>query len=171
MEFQLASLVHLLMAHPDGSTTTLECFGHELVPIRVDRLSLVWGYVFHFAAILAAVFALRVRDRTEHFVAMLYVGASIGAVFAGDLMTLFVYWEITAIASVFLVWGGRGKDSFEAGMRYALMHIASGVLVLSGALMLFVERDSLSFGQVERDWHVCRAIECRCLAAVARFRN
>ena len=142
-----ASLVHLLSAFGEGSTASLSFFGQELHPIRVDRLSLVWGYVFHVAAILAAVFALRVRDRLQHLVSMLYVGASIGAVFAGDLMTLFVYWEITAIASVFLVWAGRGKDSHDVGMRYALMHIASGVLVLSGALMLFVERGSLSFGQ------------------------
>ncbi len=144
----VASLLHLLLAFEDGSTLSMRFFDQPLTPIRVDRLSLVWGYVFHVAAILAAIFALRVRDRTEHFVAMLYVGASIGAVFAGDLMTLFVYWEMTAVSSVFLIWAANTKSSFGAGMRYVLMHVGSGVLVLGGALLLFEETGTLTFGGV-----------------------
>ena len=91
----VASFVHLLACHPDGHVVSGQFFGHELTPIRADRLSLVWGYVFHLAAILASVYAWRVRDRLQDMAAMLYVGSSIGAVFAGDLLTLFVYWEIT----------------------------------------------------------------------------
>lgn len=142
----ILSLLHLLWAFANGTTQSLHFFGQDLSPIRVDRLSLVWGYIFHIAAILAAIYALKSRDRIEHLVAMLYVGASIGAVFAGDLMSLFVYWEVTAISSVFLIWAAKSKHSYGAGIRYVLMHVASGVLVLSGALLIFTERGSLSFG-------------------------
>lgn len=150
----VVSLLHLLFAHPAGNIVTGEIFGTQLTPIRVDRLSLVWGYVFHIAAILASIYALRVRDRMQDFSAMLYVGASIGAVFAGDLLTLFVYWEVTAVASVFLIWANRTRDNaknervYATGIRYVTMHVASGVLVLSGALLLFVERGTLSFGGI-----------------------
>lgn len=140
------SLIHMLWAHPAGHIIETKIFDQDLMPIRVDRLSLVWGYVFHIAAILAAIYAMQVRDRTQHFVSMLYVGASIGAVFAGDLLTLFVFWETTAISSVFLIWASRSSESFATGMRYLLMHVGSGVLVLSGALLLFVERGTLTFG-------------------------
>lgn len=145
----IASLLHLMLCHADGQhTVTLRLFDYALTPVRVDKLSLVWGYVFHVAAILAAIYSMHVRDRVHHSCAAAYVGSAIGAVFAGDLLTLFVYWEITAVTSVFLVWAGNSKGSFGAGMRYALLHIGSGVLVLAGTLSLFVQTGSLSFGAV-----------------------
>ena len=148
----IVSFLHLLMAHPEGNVVAAKFFGHELTPIRVDGLSLVWGYVFHIAAIVAAIYAWRVRDRLQHFAAMTYVGSSIGAVFAGDLLTLFVYWEITAITSVFLIFANRAgeyaKQTIGTGMRYVAMHVGSGVLVLAGALLIFRETGSLSFGGV-----------------------
>lgn len=142
----LISLAHLLWFHPEGFVSTATMFDFELVPIRVDRLSLVWGYIFHVAAVIASVYALHVRDRVELGSAMVYVGASIGAVFAGDLLTLFLFWEMTAISSVFLIWAGSSKDALATGMRYLVMHVGSGVLVLSGAILLFAERGTLSFG-------------------------
>lgn len=142
----IASCLHLLWYFPDGHVVRSTLFDQELTVVRVDRLSLVWGYVFHLAAVLGTIFAWQVRDRTQHFSAIVYVASSIGAVFAGDLLTLFVYWEITAISSVFLIWAGRGKTSFRIGMRYVLMHVGSGVLVLSGAILLFVQQGTLSFG-------------------------
>lgn len=143
----VVSFVQLFWVYPVGHVVESEFFGQSLMPIRVDKLSLVWGYVFHVAAILAAVYSIRVCNRVEHFVAMVYVGASIGAIFAGDLLTLFVYWELTALSSMFLIWAGGSPGSFAAGMRYALMHVGSGVLVLAGALLLYVERGTLSFGR------------------------
>lgn len=142
----ILSFLHLLIWHPNGFVGQADLFNYQLTPIRVDKLSLVWGYVFHIAAITAAIYGLHVRNRVHHFCAAAYVGSAIGAVFAGDLLTLFVYWEITAVTSVFLVWAGKGNDSFGAGMRYALLHIGSGVLVLSGALVIFVQTGTLSFG-------------------------
>ncbi len=79
----------------------MEFAGLSLIPVPVDRPVLSFGYIFHIAAILAALYALHVRNTVEHLTAMLYVGSAIGAVFAGDLVTLFVYWEITALSSVF----------------------------------------------------------------------
>jgi len=146
----IASFIHLLACHPDGHVVSSQMFDMQLVPIRVDKLSLVWGYVFHIAAILAAIYGMHVRERTHHLCAAAYVGSAIGAIFAGDLLSLFVYWEITAIASMFLVWADHSKKSFGAGMRYAIMHIGSGVLVLTGALLLFVERGTLKFGACDQ---------------------
>ena len=75
--------------------------------MRVDKLSLVFGYVFHLAAFLGAIYALHVRDRVQHSAGTLYAGSSIGALFSGDLITLFVFWELTAITSVFLILARR----------------------------------------------------------------
>jgi multicomponent Na+:H+ antiporter subunit D len=117
----------------------------------VDRLSLIFGYIFHLAAFLTAVYALHVRDTVQHVSAMIYVGSAVGAVFAGDLVTLFVYWEITAISSVFLIWASRTEASYRSGMRYLVIQVFSGVLLLAGVIMHAAATGSIAFDQLIGD--------------------
>ena len=134
-----------LLVIPDGELLRLSIFDYSLTPVRVDPLSLVFGYIFHIAAFLGMIFALRVKDCGQHVAAFVYAGSAIGAVFAGDLITLFVYWEIAAISSVFLIWARRSERSHRAGMRYLIFQIASGVLLLAGTLAHFYQTGSLAF--------------------------
>ncbi|MBI5809891.1 MAG: Na+/H+ antiporter subunit D, partial [Deltaproteobacteria bacterium] len=99
---------------------------------RVDRLSLVFGYIFTIMAFIGAVYGLHVKNDGEHIAALLYVGGSIGAVFAGDFLTLFAFWEVMAFSSLFLVWLKRDRASNAAGYRYVLVHIFGGVCLLGG---------------------------------------
>ena len=103
----------------------MSLFSYELTLIRIDRLALVWGYIFHLAAFLSALYALHVKDALQHVSGAIYAGTAIGAVFAGDLITLFVYWELTAISSVFLVWGQPHRSELSLG--YALPAYSSGI--------------------------------------------
>ena len=100
--------------------------------VRVDRLSLVFGYIFLIAAFLGRHLRAARRDDGAAVAALIYAGTAIGAVFAGDLITLFVFWEGTAITSVFLIWARRSERSFGAGMRYLIIQVGSGVLLLAG---------------------------------------
>ncbi len=108
--------------------------GLDLTTFRLDRLSLIWGFIFCLAGVINGIFGLHERCKITDSTALLYTGAGVGAVFAGDLITLFLFWELTAISSVFLVWRG-GETSYASGMRYLAMHVLSGVLLLSGAVM------------------------------------
>ena len=126
----------------------IELAGLSLLQVRVDPLSLAFGYIFHIAAFIAALYALHVRDTIQHVTAMLYVGSAIGAVFAGDLITLFIYWEITALASVFLIFASRTQRAYQAGIRYLIVQIGSGVLLLAGILLHYHDSGSLSFDQL-----------------------
>ncbi|MGA1456906.1 MAG: Na(+)/H(+) antiporter subunit D [Gammaproteobacteria bacterium] len=143
----IISLAHLILLS-DAVSLEVEFAGLSLIPVRVDRLSLIFGYIFHIAAILAALYALHVRNTVEHVTAMFYVGSAIGAVFAGDLVTLFLYWEITALSSVFLIFASRTERSYRAGIRYLIIQVGSGVLLLSGILMHYQDVGSLAFGQL-----------------------
>jgi len=134
-----------------GTSFHLQIFDYQLTLVRVDRLSLVFGYIFHLSAFLGAVYALHVRDVTQHVAAMIYVGSAIGAVFAGDLITLFIYWEITAISSVFLIWANRTDASFRSGMRYLIIQVGSGVLLLAGIIIHVSATGSLAFDQLIGD--------------------
>ncbi len=139
------SAAHLLWFLPAGTSVEIGLFGYTLNPIHIDRLNLVWGYIFHIAAFVSALYALQVRDPLQHVSAMIYAGAAIGAVLAGDLITLFVYWELTAISSVFLIWARRSERSYRSGMRYLIIQVGSGVLLLSGILLHFRDTGSLGF--------------------------
>ncbi len=137
-----------LLALDPGTSHHLELFGYQLTLVRVDRLSLVFGYVFHIAAFLGAVYAVHVRDGVQHCSAMMYIGSALGAVFAGDLISLFVYWELTAVTSVFLIWAGRSRHSYGAGMRYLIIQVGSGVVLLAGVILHFSATGSLAFDRL-----------------------
>ena len=123
-------------------------FGYELTPIRIDALSLVWGYVFHIVAFLTVVYALHVKDRVQNTAGLMYAGSAICAAFAGDLITLFVYWELTAITSVFLIWAQRTERAYRTGLRYLIIQVASGVILLAGVILHMQEKGSLEFGHL-----------------------
>ena len=91
---------HLLGFFEDGYSHSMTLLGLEFNPIRVDRLALIFGYIFHIAAFLSGLYALKVEDSIQHLSGMVYAGAAIAAVFAGDLISLFVFWELTAISCV-----------------------------------------------------------------------
>ncbi|MFT5440108.1 MAG: multicomponent Na+:H+ antiporter subunit D [Alphaproteobacteria bacterium] len=134
-----------LMQIAPGAHFQFELFGQTLTPVRIDSLSLVFGYIFHIAAAISVIYAFHLKDTTQMVAGLLYAGSAIGAVFAGDLITLFVYWEGSAIASVFLIWASRTESAYRSGMRYLIIQVGSGVLLLGGAVLHFNATGSLAF--------------------------
>jgi len=141
------SLVHIA-GLPLGEHLQLSIFDYTLTLARVDKLSLVFGYVFHLAAILGAIYSFHVQDRVQQVCALIYGGAGVAAVFAGDWITLFVYWELTAISSVFLIWARKTERAHKAGMRYLIIQIGSGVLLLAGIVLHVSAGGSLAFDKL-----------------------
>jgi multicomponent Na+:H+ antiporter subunit D len=139
--WQLTQLEH-------GSFAQLELFGQTLTLLRVDKLSLVFGYIFFIASAISVIFAMHIRDSVQQVAGLSYAGAAIGAVFAGDLISLFIYWELTAITSVFLIWAARTDRALGVGLRYLLIQVGSGVLLLTGALVLIHETGSSAFNHI-----------------------
>ena len=146
----LAGLVNLL-ALESGVHWRVGILDYELVFGRIDKLSLLFALLFHIAAALGAIFALHVRDTVQQAGALLYAAGALGAVFAGDLLSLFVFWETMAVASVFLVWAGGTERATRAGLRYLAAQVASGVLLLAGALIHHGETGSLEFAALSLD--------------------
>ncbi|EPD14006.1 MULTISPECIES: Na(+)/H(+) antiporter subunit D [Cycloclasticus] len=126
----------------------LTVFTYQLEFMRVDKLSLLFGYLFHIASFIAIVYALHVRDTTQQVAGLLYAGSALGAVFAGDLISLFIFWECLALSSVFLIWANRTDRAIQSGMRYLIFQVASGVLLLAGALVYYNEHASLAFDYI-----------------------
>ncbi len=146
--FPLLALV-LLLRLEVGSSLTVPFLNYELVLCRVDRLSLAFGYVFVIMAFLGGVYGFHLKDTGQQVAALLYAGSSVGVAFAGDLFTLFVFWEIMTISSVCLIWARRTPKSTKAGMRYLLVHLFGGSVLLTGILWHFGETGSILFNHLE----------------------
>ena len=138
------------MGIQEGHTLDYQLLGYSLTLVRADRLSILFGHLFHLGAFIAIVYSLHLKKgdhaTVQHTSAVVYAGSALGAVFAGDFITLFVFWELLAISSVFLIWTRRTPRAVSAGMRYLLVHVVSGVTLLAGAMVYAHETGSLEFG-------------------------
>jgi len=130
----------------EGLHWSLDSFGYTLVLVRVDRLSLIFGYIFHLIAFLGFLYSLHVDDPLELGAAMAYAGCALGVVFAGDLLSLFVFWELLSVASAFIIWARRTRASLAAGFRYLLVHVAGGLMLMAGIVLQVSETGSTEFG-------------------------
>jgi multicomponent Na+:H+ antiporter subunit D len=133
-----------LLGLPDGDLFVLPFFQRELVLAHVDRLSLIFGYIFHLLAFIANLYALDVEDRVQIGAGLVSAGAAIGAVFAGDLFTLFVYWELLTISATFLIMARRTERAMASGFRYFMVHVTSGLCLLGGILLQVQQTGSLA---------------------------
>ncbi len=138
----------LVLALPHGSHGHVDLLGTQLVLMRVDKLSLLFSYVFLLATFLAAIYALHEENVAQQAATLVYAGSALGAIFAGDLLTLFVYLEIAAVSSVILVWARRSGASFSAGMRYLVVQLAAGMLLLAGIAVRVVAGDGIAFDHI-----------------------
>lgn len=128
-----------LLNMPDGKYWVVNFLEYELIFGRVDKLSMIFGYIFVLITFIGIIYALHVKDDVQHIAAFVYAGSALGVTFAGDLFTLYVFWEIMAISSVFLVWARKTEASIRAGWRYLLVHIVGGLFLLAG-IILYVAR-------------------------------
>lgn len=146
----VAGLLNLLVM-PSEYSTTYVIMGLELHPTRIDRLSILFGYLFHIAAFIGALYALHVKDKVQDVAALAYAASAVGAVFSGDLLTLFIYWELLAVTSVLLIFARRTEESRTAASRYLVIQITSGVLLLGGAIFYASAGNSLEFNHIGLD--------------------
>jgi multicomponent Na+:H+ antiporter subunit D len=142
------ALVWLL---PDGAPLSFEWLGLRIEPLRVDALSRLFATIFTVMAFAGGLFALRQERWAELAAAYVYAGAALGAVFAGDLITLFFFWEVMALGSATIVWSAGGDKARAAGFRYIIMHLLGGVLLMAGIAGHVGATGSAAFSAMQAD--------------------
>lgn len=138
----------LIWNMPHGLHNQMSFVGLDITILRVDKLSTIFGLIFSLAAFLSLLYAWHVRDIVQQTASLLYAGSAIGAVFAGDLITLFFFWEGTAITSVFLIWARGTEGAYHTGMRYLIVQIGSGVILIAGAALFYFETGGVAFDKM-----------------------
>jgi len=142
-----AALVECVVMQP-GTYGVVRLLGQEVIFGRVDRLALVFSYVFALVALIGMVYSLHVNDDAQHVAALTYAGAALGAVFAGDFLSLFLFWELMALSAAILVLLRRRPAAVAAGFRYVLVHIFGGLCLLAGIVLHWSHTGSLRFGDL-----------------------
>jgi len=137
-----------VLAMEPGSYGEARFIGQEILIAKVDKLSIVFATVFTIMALIGMVYALHLTDAGQHAAAFVYVGSALGVVFAGDYLTLYLFWEGMAFASAYLVFAQRGGPAIRAGFRYLMVHITGGVILLGGIISHGLATGSLLFGPI-----------------------
>jgi len=136
------NLIHV----PQGTHWIVAFLDYQLVLGRVDRLSLIFGYIFHLISFIAILYALHVKEDLQHMSGLTYAGSALGVTFAGDFFTFFVFWELLTVSSIFLIWARRTEAALGAGFRYLLVHAAGGLCLLAGIVIHVSQTGSIQFG-------------------------
>ncbi len=139
----------LVWSMPDGGSPGLLLFDYELVLVRSDALGRLFAIVFALMAFAGALFALRQKSKLELTSALVYAGGAVGVALAGDLITLFVWWEIMALASSAVLVSVGGERAIRVAMRYMLVHVFGGSLLLAGILVHLAGGGSVAIGQLD----------------------
>ncbi len=129
-----------------GTVWEVNFLGFDLVLFKVDRLSLIFGYIFHLISLIGIIYTLSIKSDLEYVAGLVYAGSALGVVFAGDLFTFFVFWEMLTVSALWLIWAKRTKASQAAGFRYLMVHVFGGLVLLAGIIMYISEQKSISLG-------------------------
>jgi multicomponent Na+:H+ antiporter subunit D len=143
--FLPAAAFYLISQLEVGSSWQVHFFGFDLTLLRVDKLSKIFGYIFTLNAFAAFIYAFYLKDSAQHMSALFYIGSALGAVFAGDLISFYFYWEVMAVASTFLILARKTRKAMSAGMRYILVHIFGGLCLLAGIVIYISNTGSVEF--------------------------
>ena len=147
----LSPLITILLTIqvPDGVILKSSFLDYSIELIEVDKLARLFALIFSIMAIGGTIFAINNIKPRELGFAFIYAGSAIGVTFSGDLITMFVFWEIMAIGSTMVIWNGLEKSSHKAGFRYALIHFFGGVILMIGIIGHIYQSGSSNFTTIE----------------------
>lgn len=134
--------------NPLGTCLTANFVNYELVLAEATQLNRLFGTIFALIAFVGGIYAFHQKEAAHQVAALLYAGGALGLTFAGDFFTLFVFWEIMAVASTYLIWAQRTSETQRAGMRYLLVHLFGGALLMLGILLHITSTGSITIKSI-----------------------
>ena len=146
-----AVALYLVWQVPDGVAWSAPFLDYQLALISGDRLSRLFAAIFAVMAFGGALFALNQKNPLELPAALIYAGAAIGVTLAGDLITLFVFWELMAIGSTLVIWSAGKGSAYRASLRYLMIHLLGGVILMAGIAGHVAEFGSIAFQRMTLD--------------------
>lgn len=128
---------------PDGVVLTVNFLQYPIELVEGSALRRLFATIFALMAFAGGLYAYRQAKWFELAAAYAYAAGAIGVSFAGDLITLFLFWELMALFSTVVVWCGGTPGARAAGIRYAIMHLLGGVILKVGIEGVMVHTGSI----------------------------
>ena len=148
------ALVVLLYPPVAGIEVSRQAFlGFDLALYRPDSLSLIFGFGFVLAAVLGGIYSLHRRDRMQDAAGLVYAGSALGAVFAGDMISLVVFAELATVTSAVLVFATRTAPAYRAGLRYLAIQMIAGLMLTAGVAMYGVAQGTFLLAELGGLWN------------------
>jgi len=153
LSFALISFLLSLFLNYEASID-LNFLSFQLQLYRVDFISKTFVIIFTLITLIASIYAINQKSILELRSAYLYVSAAIGAVLSGDLISLFVFWELMAIGSTLVILSNSSnKLSESSGLRYLLIHLLGGVILMVGIIGYASIEKNILFSLLNLDNH------------------
>jgi len=105
-----------------------------LSPLHINQYTLIFSTAFCIAAFAAGLFGVAQSRASELIAGFICAGSAIGVCYAGDFITLFLYWEIIAISGIIVIFSSKDPFAGRAGVRYAIIHFLSGIFLIAGII-------------------------------------
>ncbi|MFC2157445.1 Na(+)/H(+) antiporter subunit D [Acidobacteriota bacterium] len=150
MFFALTTLF-LVWFLPEGKILTARVMDYTLILCRTDSLSRLFGIIFAFIAFAGSIYSFHIKETAQHSAALLYAAGALGVTYAGDFFTLFICWELMAVASTYLIWSRRNRAARRSGFRYLIFHVFGGGILFMGLLLHIAEAKSLAITSISPD--------------------
>ena len=103
--------------------------------IHLDSLSFAFMLAFCIIAILNGFYGEGIQHRYECGMSLVYAGSVMGVVLAGDCISLIIFWEVSAFASMYVIYSKHDRASARASFRYILVHAFGGNMLLAGLII------------------------------------
>jgi len=137
------AFITILLMKPGTVIKTNFLTGFKLTLVKADWISLTVGLGFIILGFFALLYTIQVKKTAHHVLALWYIGGTLGVVFAGDFLSLYLFWELIAVVATVFILLDRDKEAVGAAFRYIIMHIIGGLLLLAGIWLHYFQTGSL----------------------------
>ena len=132
----------------EGLHWTISLMDFELIFGRADRWSLIYLNIFTVLSFIGILYIINDNRRLDLSAGLLYAGSAMGVVMAGDLITLFFFWEMLTLGAVICILGRKTPEAGKAAYRYVLVHVFGGVILLAGIMIHLATGGSVAFDKI-----------------------
>ncbi|MAZ67073.1 MAG: Na(+)/H(+) antiporter subunit D [Kangiellaceae bacterium] len=139
----------LIWTLPMDAGWQVQLFEYRLSPLEFSAVGKVFATVFTIMTFVGGIFAMRTASTLELSAAFLYAGSAVGVACCGDLITLFIYWELMALGSTVVILASGTKAAYQAGMRYLLLHALGGAVLMAGIAWHVYTTGSVAFTKLD----------------------
>lgn len=149
----LIMAITLIPAVTAGLTISVQLAGFTL--FYADTLAVFMAFASSLVGAIIVLYSFGYIShypwRNEYyFMVVLFLGAMMGLIFARNLLILYLFWEITAIACWRLIGFFREKSYVLKADKAFLVTVFGALVMLLGFIMLYSQTGSFDLGQIQK---------------------